>query len=87
MTTKNTLRIVEVNYEFGSCKFFIEKKKSFLWFITYWKREKMLIESMFGLFETDREFETYNEAEDYVFYKYKNVELEEKQVMLQDSMW
>lgn len=87
MTTKNTLRIVEVQYEDGSLKYMVEKEKKFLWIFPYWKREVILIDSLFGVFETDREFKTYNEAEDYVFYKYKNVELEEKEIITRDCMW
>lgn len=42
---------------------------------------------MFGRFETERDFKTYDEAERYVFSEYKDAVLEEKETITRDLMW
>lgn len=82
-----TLRIVEVNYDDGSSKYLVEKECKFIWIFSYWKKETVILDSMFGRFETERDFKTYDEAERYVFSEYKDAVLEEKETITRDLMW
>ena len=80
------LRIVERNFDYGSKKYVIEKESVFLCFSS-WKREKVLINSLWGVFESDREFSSESDAERYIEQNYHNYELLEPLQETVSCMW
>lgn len=80
------IRIVERSFDFGASKYLVEKECVFLCF-SRWKRDKVLIDSMFGVFDSDREFDSYSQAESYIEQNYNNYELVEPLKEFVDCMW
>lgn len=82
------VKIVKVNYPYGEAKFFVEKKKQFLFFET-WHREKEIIGGLGGTFESDKDFPDFISACDHVRNK-MNVEVftyEEETLTINDLVW
>lgn len=82
------VKIVKVSYPYGNPKYFVEKKKTFLFFET-WKREKEIIGGLCGTVESDKEFSNFISACDYVHIEMNVREFlyEEKSLTMNDLVW
>lgn len=89
MKTKKpvNVRIVELSFEYGEPKYVIEREHVYLGILSSWKRDKVLIDSWFGVFDADREFASYIEAKSYIEANYKNYELLEPLSEKISCMW